>query len=199
MLAGGTNPVDDAVQRAASGHPALREAGQWTSFLLPRAVQLVLAVLLVLLALAGEWAAVLAIVALFALADASTTGLKDLFARARPPTAHLGNFAYPSGHATGASSQWGYLFLVSIPRLLGAERPSRRMVAAWVVFSSLGALARVAEGEHWLTDVAGGFLLGTALALAASRLSRVRWRRRAEAARTPTPTEAREPAPGRTR
>jgi undecaprenyl-diphosphatase len=194
MLAGGTNPVDASVQEAASGHPGLAEAGGWASYLLPRTVQLLLLAALVLLGLAGEWAAVLAIVAVFALADAPTSGLKLLFARERPPGASLRSFAYPSGHATGASSQWGFLLLVSIPRLFGAERPSRRMVAAWVLLGGLGALARVAEGEHWLTDVIGGFLWGAALCLAVSRLSRLphaRWRRRAaEAPPARPPAEA---------
>jgi undecaprenyl-diphosphatase len=190
LLAGGTNPLDDAVQRAASGRPALQDAGGWASYLLPRIVQLLLLATLVLLALAGEWAAVVAIVAAFALADLPTSELKEMFARARPPTAHLRSFAYPSGHATGASSQWGFLFLVSIPRLLGAERPSRWMVAAWALFGSLGALARVAEGEHWLTDVAGGFLWGAALALATSRLSRLRGRP-SPSAGPPNPAPAR--------
>lgn len=68
--------------------------------------------------------------------------------------------AFPSGHATQGIAFFGLLAVVLL-----AVAPGRARVpaaAAAVVVGLLSGLSRVYLGVHWLTDVAGGFLLGGA-------------------------------------
>ncbi len=156
----GPNVLDAAVQQLAANHDGLADEAAWAGWLLPYVAQTALLLAFALLFIAGDWRTPLAVLGTFAVADLLSTGLKHLFGRIRPETASLGSFAYPSSHAAGAAMQMGFLFLVVLPALSGDERPRRWWVAAWLVSSAVGALARVLEGEHWLTDVVGGFLLG---------------------------------------
>jgi len=92
--------------------------------------------------------------------------IKLLMARQRP-TADLVHiltpapgFSYPSGHAVFFT--W-LSFMVAFS-LAPHVRPSRRW-ALWVpavALILLACLARVWAGDHWPSDVAGGFLLGLA-------------------------------------
>jgi membrane-associated phospholipid phosphatase len=103
-------------------------------------------------------------IALLALAGPGLTGavttlLKPLIGRTL-----RGDFAYPSGHAGGATA----LGLVAVLLLVSALRPSGRMSAALLaagtfVPGGIMALALVADGEHYATDTIGGFCLAVAL------------------------------------
>lgn len=165
--------VDVALIDEAAKHPGLAAVAEAYSLVMPYVAIALLLVVLGLLMLAGEWGAALAVAAAFALADLPQSTLKELFERARPEGSDLPTYAYPSGHASSAAFHWGLLFLVALPRLLGSHRALGRHVATWAVLAALGALARVAEGHHWPTDVLGGFLLGTGLCLGLARLSRL--------------------------
>jgi membrane-associated phospholipid phosphatase len=88
--------------------------------------------------------------------------LKAILDRPRPPGALVDatGSAFPSGHATQGIAFFGMLavFLVALlPRRVG---PSAAV--AMVILGVLSGLSRVYLGVHWLTDVAGGFLLGGA-------------------------------------
>lgn len=177
--AGEPRGVDTALIDEAERHPHVAAVAEAYSLVMPYLAIAALLVALVLLALAGEWPAALAVAAAFVLADLPQSSLKELFERPRPASSWLPTHSYPSGHATSAAFHWGLVFLVAIPNLLGSHRALGRHVATWLVLATLGAMARVAEGHHWPTDVLGGFLLGTALCLGLARLSRIPWHRRA--------------------
>ncbi len=99
-----------------------------------------------------------------ALAGATSSILKQVFARTRPDVApHLdsiSNLSFPSGHATSA---------IAILLLAALLLPARRRTL-WIGLAVIGAGAigasRVLLGVHWPSDVLGGFLWGTGFALA---------------------------------
>jgi len=86
----------------------------------------------------------------------------------------LGSNGFPSGHATFFVTFFGFLAFLS----LQARRSSTRIAApaACGLLIALVGLSRVYLGEHWPSDVLGGYLLGSfwlALSIEAHR----RWRR----------------------
>jgi membrane-associated phospholipid phosphatase len=93
-------------------------------------------------------------------------GFKSGVGRARPPAAqmivHAGGYAYPSGHVTQATVVWGLLaFLLAAGQPRGAARTRTLiLVTAATVILLVGA-SRIYLGVHWLTDVLGGYALGT--------------------------------------
>jgi membrane-associated phospholipid phosphatase len=99
---------------------------------------------------------------------AVNTVCKLAVGRARPPVpAHLvveTDWSYPSGHVSGTVALAGAVVLIYLPE---ARTSVRRTVA--VVLAVLGvcavAVSRLYLGVHWLTDVIGGALLGTAVVL----------------------------------
>jgi undecaprenyl-diphosphatase len=109
--------------------------------------------------------------------------VKRLVGRSRPPhgiwIGHFDGFAFPSGHATQSVA-----FYATLAVVLTLGRPARARAAAWgcatLVVLVVGA-SRIYLGAHWLTDVLGGYALGTVwaaivmiFALAASSRGRVK-------------------------
>ena len=105
--------------------------------------------------------------AMLTAAVAGAIALYDMFkpavGRARPPSSiwigHYGGGAFPSGHATAAVAFYGMLALI----LSRGARPGTKAVVwfgATFVALIVGA-SRVYLGAHWLTDVIGGYALGT--------------------------------------
>jgi membrane protein DedA with SNARE-associated domain/membrane-associated phospholipid phosphatase len=91
--------------------------------------------------------------------------VKALTDRARPPAnlaiGHFGGQAFPSGHATEAAAVYGMLAVVVAT---GTPR-WRYKVAAWAVavaITVIVGITRLYLGAHWLTDVLGGWALGSA-------------------------------------
>jgi undecaprenyl-diphosphatase len=97
------------------------------------------------------------------LAEISSTVLKSLYDRARPPGSlvHTSGASFPSGHAVATS-----VTAVAIVIALFPEGP-RRFVwgAVAVAFSLFMALSRAYLAAHWLSDAVAGVLLGTSIAL----------------------------------
>ncbi|OWY30018.1 phosphatase PAP2 family protein [Herbaspirillum robiniae] len=104
-------------------------------------------------------------------------GLKHVFARLRPhfddPILVLHSYSFPSGHTIGATLLYAMLaaWLLNQPALVGAiaarlgtgARGANAAVAgAAVLLVALTALSRVYLGAHFLSDVLGAMLLGTA-------------------------------------
>lgn len=96
-------------------------------------------------------------------AGATSSILKQLYARARPDVVpHLdtfGNLSFPSGHATNA---------MAILLLAGLLLPSRHR-GIWLCLALAGAaaigLSRNLLGVHWPSDVVAGWLWGAGFAL----------------------------------
>lgn len=96
-------------------------------------------------------------------AGATSSILKQLFARARPDVVphldHFGNLSFPSGHATNAMAIL----------LLAALLVPRRNRGLWLTLALAGAatvgLSRNLLGVHWPSDVVAGWLWGAGFAL----------------------------------
>lgn len=97
--------------------------------------------------------------------------IKLLVRHPRPTVAMITlppDFSFPSGHATAASALYVTLALLAA----GVERragPRRLLIASGVLVAVLVAWSRVYLGVHYLSDVVGGLLLGTAGAIVAVR------------------------------
>jgi membrane-associated phospholipid phosphatase len=76
----------------------------------------------------------------------------------------LASFSYPSGRAALATSL--VLLLVLVLRAAGVRPVVRALVGTLgTVYVLAMAWARVATGQHWLTDVVGGMSVGVAVTL----------------------------------
>ena len=125
---------------------------------------------LALLALRRRNAAIVAIGVPLA-AFVTDTLLKLLFHRARPAGALIPlpqSYSFPSGHATVAAATY-----LTIALLLSDRFASTRAKTLCVAVCALIAIAiggsRVYLGVHYLSDVVGGLILGTAWALVGRR------------------------------
>lgn len=87
--------------------------------------------------------------------------LKEYFALPRPSLAqgvnvmvHESSYGFPSGHTQGAVTLWGFLAVRS--------RTDRFRFFCMIVIAMI-ALSRLYLGAHYLADVVGGFIIGTAV------------------------------------
>lgn len=103
--------------------------------------------------------AALVFVGASALSAGLVQALKVLFSRARPEDIllDLHSGAYPSGHVANAAT---------IAVLLALLLARAWVLIPGVAYVVLMALSRTYLGAHWLTDTAGGALLGIAVGLA---------------------------------
>lgn len=99
------------------------------------------------------------------LADALGGILKVVVGRQRPSSSlvhvvqHLGTYSFPSGHVLHYTVFYGFLFFV----VAASFRPSWRRTALLILLGlpiALVGLSRVYLGEHWASDVVGGYLIG---------------------------------------
>lgn len=123
-------------------------------------------------------------------------GVKLVYSRERPPSPRVRRRtdSYPSGHTTGATA-------LAVTTALVLERQglmSRSRARAIAVGAPLAMGAyRVIDDEHWITDVFGGWLLGTAIGIGcdvALGNARPRLARRAWAASTKSSRRHARPA-----
>jgi undecaprenyl-diphosphatase len=90
--------------------------------------------------------------------------IKVLVDRLRPvvdaPVATAGGPSFPSGHTTTVTVWVGALLLVVLPAV--PERRRRAVLGGGVAVVVLVGLTRLGLGVHYLSDVIGGWVLGTA-------------------------------------
>lgn len=83
-------------------------------------------------------------------------------------------FSYPSGHAARAA----FLSVIIVYLVWSSERLKK--AHKYLIFSAIGVydflmfLSRPYLGEHWMTDVLGGILLGSSLAILSVAIGELR-------------------------
>jgi membrane-associated phospholipid phosphatase len=110
-----------------------------------------------------EWRPLILLAATVSGAVALYDIVKHLVGRPRPPQAiWIGHFpaaAFPSGHATQTVAFYSVLAII-----VGTGRSPRAKLALWsavVLIALVVGFSRIYLGAHWLTDVLGGYALGT--------------------------------------
>lgn len=93
-------------------------------------------------------------------------GVKELIDRERPPREHRDrwlsedNESFPSGHAMGATIGYGMLtFALARKR---SQRARILLTSGFMLWVLLIGFSRLYLRAHWLSDVIGGFALGSA-------------------------------------
>jgi len=127
-------------------------------------------------------------VAWLAVSIAGAVGLynivKHLVGRPRPPPAiwigHFSGASFPSGHATQSVACYATLALILCAGRSPWVKTGVCGVAALVILVVGGS--RIYLGAHWLTDVLGGYALGTAWAALVIAVRLTAWPRQREQA-----------------
>lgn len=119
--------------------------------------------------------------ALTLLADGAAALIKVVVARPRPSSKQvevllrLGSFSFPSGHVVHFTVFYGFLAIA----LVTCWRSSwwrNSLIACCLALIALVGLSRIYLGEHWLTDVIAGYLIGGVFLVALVAV--YRWMRR---------------------
>jgi membrane-associated phospholipid phosphatase len=121
------------------------------------------AALVLLLAWRRRWLQLSAFVLAVITSEVMLGAMKSAYARPRPPDPQITTtgYAFPSGHAVAA-----VVTAVGVVLALLPPGPSRtRWELRAILFVLAMALSRVYLNAHWISDVAEGIAVGTALAL----------------------------------
>lgn len=87
---------------------------------------------------------------------------KNIFKIGRPDEYsyyHMSSYSFPSGHATAAVSFYGMVFYLLIKNARRIKSKFALLTTGLVVILTIG-FSRLYLGEHYLSDVVGGYLLG---------------------------------------
>jgi undecaprenyl-diphosphatase len=110
-----------------------------------------------------RWSALTGWAVTVALGEISVGPLKSAVDRPRPGAAmtRTSMASYPSGHALAAATTAPGIVIALLP----PGRTRRRLLAVAIPLAGATALSRTFLNAHWLSDVVGGFALGTGYAL----------------------------------
>ncbi len=123
-----------------------------------------------------HWEALAAIIAVV-LEEAMNLVVKDAVRRARPGatlvhvSVALNSYSFPSGHVTFYMGFFGFIWFLAFTLL----KPSWKRTLLLVIFGGLIVLigiSRIFLGEHWASDVLGGYLLGSLTLIASIQIYR---------------------------
>ena len=146
----------------------------WAGMASPRSLMMIAAALWLVWRKRPRAALVMLVVPV--LSAVASTVLKESFGRVRPHLVPqleiINNPAFPSGHATNAAS----LFLL-LALLIPGPHPRLTMAGCAGAALMIG-LSRIMLGVHWPSDVLGGWMLGSAFALAGLAIAN-KWERAA--------------------
>jgi membrane-associated phospholipid phosphatase len=122
-----------------------------------------------------RWPALAGWAVTVALGEVSVGPLKSAVDRPRPdaPMTRTSMASYPSGHALAAATTAPGIVIALVP----PGRARRRLLALAIPLAGTTALSRTFLNAHWLSDVVGGFALGTGYALATPELVDLVWPR----------------------
>jgi membrane-associated phospholipid phosphatase len=173
VAAGWIAPLDQATAVAAAVHrTAFQSAVAINVTALGSApVITIIAVIAAAYAVAAGRPRVVLALAWTPLAFLLDSAIKLLIRHPRPTVAMIAlppDYSFPSGHAVAASALYVTLALLAA----GVERragPRRLLIASGILVAVLVAWSRVYLGVHYLSDVVGGLMLGTAGAIVAVR------------------------------
>jgi len=172
VTAGWTAPLDQSITVALTGHrtEVLNNLAVNLTALGSAPVAAIVALLAALYAVASGRPRIVLALLWTPLSFFLDSGLKLVFQHPRPTEAIIAipdSYSFPSGHAVAASALYITLALAAAT---GERRLRPRRVLVWggVLIAVLVAWSRVYLGVHYLSDVVGGLLLGSAGALAAS-------------------------------
>ena len=142
---------------------ALMHALSWLGFI-PQVDVIAVLTILILFIAGLRWEAVTAV---FAMCSVAVGGLiKAIVLRPRPSAdlvqvfQQLPSSGFPSGHTLMATAFYGYLAFLGYTLL----KPSWGRTLYLIVFGLLIALmgpSRIYLGQHWFSDVAGAYVLGS--------------------------------------
>jgi undecaprenyl-diphosphatase len=140
------------------------EAARWISWICDPAQRT-----LIIIGFAGwiawdrRFGAAVAMLVIPALAAATSSMLKEAFARPRPdivpPLDQVSDLSFPSGHAAGAAA----LFLTAA-LLIPGNNPRTRLAIAILCAVIIG-MTRIWLGVHYPSDVIGGWIWGVGCAI----------------------------------
>jgi len=124
-------------------------------------------------------------------ADAANILINGAVGRPRPHNVHIispvhvGLHSFPSGHVSHSVAFYGFVLMLLIAahaRVAPRERLAVRFLQGCCIFMIVFiGISRVLEGQHWPSDVLGGYILGSLclmLGIAvyqASRQFNLRW------------------------
>jgi len=176
VAAGWTAALDQATAIAAATHRTafLSEVAINVTALGSGPVVVAIALLVAAYAIASGRPRIVLAVGWTPLAFLLDNVFKLLLHHPRPTVAMIAlppDYSFPSGHAVAASALYVTLAMIAA----SAERragPRRLLIASGIVVALVVAWSRVYLGVHYLTDVVGGLILGTAGAIVAARVAR---------------------------
>lgn len=120
----------------------------------------IMLVILAVLLYRRQWRVATVYVVTVGLSIAGHSVAKEIFQRGRPdlvpPLDFVDTFSYPSGHAAGA------MVILLLGSLLLHHRT---LLWASVLLSLAIGVSRVLLGVHWPSDIAGGWMFGSGVAL----------------------------------
>lgn len=127
------------------------------------------AAIIFVLVVVGLWLVRLRLEAVFLALSVTADGIADLVkllvARSRPSASlvevvtHLSSYSFPSGHTVHYTVFYGFLAFVVATRFR-VHWIRQVVVAICIALIVLVGFSRVYLGEHWPTDVLGGYLIG---------------------------------------